>query len=191
MKLPIAEKLSQLSGRDRMAAIGIAMVLAVVALDRLVFGPWWRHMQHVEREISRLEGAIAAERQLLSRKDGVVSSLVAYENHLKLAGPKEDEIANLLREIESLGSESGVSLGEVKPLLTEDQGPYQVRVFEVQCEGTLSEIVRFLYLTQISESLYEIEQGAIELKEPGSIRLKGIFRLTSQAVATTGALEEG
>ncbi len=188
MKFAIPLKIPEFSPRERLFAMGSGMAICLVCLDLFVLGPWWRHMRHVEQEIGRLERAISTEQQLLSRKESVLADIVAYQDHLRLAGPKETEIANLLREIESLGDESGVTLGEVKPLATEDGGAYQVRSFEVQCEGTLPELVRFLYILQTSTTLYQIDQGGIEAKDQSSARLKGTFRLTSLAVQAPESL---
>lgn len=181
MKAP-AFKLPHLSTTERYLAIGAAMACSCVLLYYVGFGPWWRHMQHVRHEIAGLERQIDSHRRLLSRKEIVSAQIAAYEGRLRLAGPKETEVAALLREVESLGGQSGVTLGEVKPLVTEDSGPYQARAFEVQCEGTLPEIVRFIYGLQTSASLFAVDQAAVDVKEADSARLKATMRLTSLAI---------
>ncbi len=187
MKLP-AIKLPNLGPRERLFAFGGAMALALLVLDRLVLGPWMLHMRHVQTDISRLEKAIDTERRLLSRRDAVMLEVSAYQDLLRLAGPKENELAQLLREIETLGGDSGINLGDVKPIATDDQGLYQVRAFEVQCEGTLPDIVRFLYLLQTSKSLYLVDQAMLELKDQGTSRLKGVVRVSSLAIEAPPAL---
>ena len=86
-------------------------------------------------------------------------------------------MAALLREIESLGKDSGVSLSEVKPLFgTPDEANYE-HALEIRYEGTLQQWVRFIHLLETSKSLFEIERATLALKEEGSDQLEGSLRL--------------
>lgn len=164
-------KLSTLSRRERLLAVGSALVLAVLGLDRAVLGPWWRHARTVRQEIQRLEAAIRSDRELIRRKPRILGQTEAYQEYLRLeeAGP---DMASLLREVETLGSRSGVALGKVKPL--------EGMAIEVACKGSFQEWVHFVYLLQTSRSLFEIERATVARMEEGSSQVEGSLRLMSK-----------
>jgi hypothetical protein len=89
-------------------------------------------------------------------------------------------MASLLREVETLGSRSGVALGQVKPLEGTAEGATGTFAIDVTCKGSLPEWVHFVYLLQGSRSLFEIERATVERMEEGSNQMKGSMRLTSK-----------
>lgn len=105
-------------------------------------------------------------------------------------------MASLLREIETLGSRSGVALGAVKPLqsATDEEaveGTVEMPVtasfsIEVDYKGSLDEWVHFLYLLETSRSLFEIERATVSRMEEGSSQVEGSLRVTTKAPMARG-----
>ena len=180
MKLPAVPSLSSLSRRERLLVMAGALVLSVVALDRGVLGPWLRHTRTIRQEVQRLEAMIRSDRELSRRKPLILGQAQAYQDYLSLAQSPEPDMASLLREIETLGSRSGVSLGQVKPLEGTAEGSSQGFAIEVDYKGSLQEWVHFVYLLQSSRSLFEIERATVARMEEGSGQVQGSLRLTSQ-----------
>ena len=108
-------KLSALSNRERFLAVAVLLILSALLLDRVVLGPWWRHVQAIRKDILRLETGIRAYQKILSRKPEILAEVEVYSAHLRRAEAEPLDIASLLREIEEFGKQSGVSLGEVRP----------------------------------------------------------------------------
>ena len=174
---------SSLSRRERLLAFGGALVMCVVVLDRLVLGPWWRHTHHVRQEIARLEKTIRRERQLLERKPQILAEAEAYREHLQADGAAgASDMASLLREIETLGTQSGISLGEVKPAEGAANDVYQEYAVDVQYQGSLDQWLRFVYLLQTSKTLFILERAAVSLTEEGSDLLQGSLRVTGKSL---------
>jgi len=113
MPLP---KLSSLNRRERLLAVGSIVMLLLWTTDSLVLGPWWRDVRRIRREISQLERAIAPQQQLLFRRHQVLAEVNAYRDYVRATGAGDVEMAELLREVELLGTNSGIVLREVKPL---------------------------------------------------------------------------
>lgn len=198
MKLPVS--LPALSRRERLLAIGSALVIVVVGMDRLVLGPWLRHMQTTRLDIQRLERLIRSDRELLRRKPQILGQAEAYREYLQPEGqPAELDMASLLREVETLGSRSGVALGAVKPLQVKAEEAAETAqgapeslpplAIEVDCKGSLDEWVHFVYLLETSRSLFDIERATVARIEEGSSQVEGSLRLTTHVSPKPGALE--
>ncbi len=186
MKLPKVPNLANLSRRERMLVAGSVLVLCVVALDQLVLGPWWRHIANIGREITRLESSVAGYHQLLRRSPQIQGEIEMYTEYMRPAEAEQPTLATLLREIESLGEQSGISLGEVKPLEGSTNSLYQEFAIQVQYRGSLEQWVHFVYLLETSKSLFTIERLAVDRSSEDPGVLEGTVRLTSRA-ANTGA----
>lgn len=180
MKRVAVPSLSSLSRRERLLAMAGALILSVMALDRGVLGPWLRHARTIHQEIQRLEAMIRNDRELSRRKPKILEQAQTYQEYLSLTPSPEPDMASLLREIETLGSRSGVSLGRVKPLEETTEGLPQRFAIEVEYKGSLQEWVHFVYLLQTSRSLFEVERATVARMQEGSSQVQGSLRLTSQ-----------
>lgn len=193
MKRIAIPNLPTLSRRERLLAIGSALVIAVVGMDRLVLGPWLHHMQTTRVDIQRLEKLIRSDRELLRRKPQILGQAQAYREYLQPAGqPAELDMASVLREIETLGSRSGVALGAVKPLqgaggetaegADEASESLPSLAIEVDYKGSLDEWVHFVYLLETSRSLFDIERSTVARIEEGSSQVEGSLRVTTKVL---------
>lgn len=180
MKRLAIPTLSSLSRRERLLAMAGLLVMAVMALDRGVLGPWLRHTRTIHQEIQRLEAMIRSDRELIRRKPQILGQTEAYQEYLRLDQSAEPDMASLLREIETLGSRSGVSLGQVKPLEGTTEASSRSFAIEVEYKGSLQEWVHFVYLLQTSRSLFDLERATVARMEAGASQVQGSLRLTSR-----------
>ena len=183
IKLPKLPDPSKFSGRERLLAAGVAFVFCVLMMDRVVLGPWWGHRNEVRQEILRLENSLRVGQRLLERKPQIMEQMQAYSSYLTEAGGEQKDMAALLREIETLGKESGLALSEVKPITSQAEGAPQEHVFDVSYTGSLQQWIHFVYLLQSSKTIFQIDRATLGLKEAGSELLSGSLRLTRRAMA--------
>ncbi len=180
LKLPTLPNPSTWSKRERlMAACGVLAVM-VVAMDRLVISPWWSHTQPLRKEIAKMETAIRTQQQLISRRPVIMAEAVGYGEAFRDPTGTPPDMAGLLRELESLGTQSGLQLGEVKPLAASGEGSGVA--LDVQYTGPFQAWVHFVYLLQTSPSLLEIDRAVVAMDDLETSMLKGSVRLTSYAV---------
>ncbi|MBI3324654.1 MAG: type 4a pilus biogenesis protein PilO [Candidatus Omnitrophica bacterium] len=182
MKLPSLPNFATMSRRERMLAAGSVLVLSSVLLDRGVLSPWLGHMAKVRREIQQLETDLRNYDALLARKSQIQAEAEAYREYLSPPS-RETDMAALLREVEALGKESGVTLGEMKPTEGASSELYQEYTIDVQYQGSLEQWVRFVYLLQTSTALFTIERGAVaRTTDEGSGTLQGSLRLSGRVI---------
>jgi len=179
LKLP---GLPKLAAREKLFAFLGGLMLALVVMDRLVISPWWRNTQQVRQDIKELSHQVATNRRLLSRSAEVSAKIEAYHDYLRSARTPEVEMSELVREVEALASQSGVTLGTVSPLPTTENWPYQEHAMDVQYNGTIEQSVRFVYLLESSKKLLRVQHASLALSKRGSDQLQGNMRLTSVAI---------
>lgn len=174
IKLPRLPNLSEMSARERLLAASVVFSISVVLLDRVVLGPWMRHVNQVRSDIGRLESSLRTYQRLLERKDQITAEVESYSSYLE-AGSKPTDTAGLLREIEGMGKESGLSVGEVKPLVPE---PGATAAFEVHTTGTFKQWVHFVYLVQNSNSFFWVDRSTLSLAPGAGELLNGALRIS-------------
>lgn len=182
MKKIALPKFSQLAVREKLLAIGGIAVVFVLVCDKLVVTPWWHHVRRMREEIHRFEREVLAHRKLLSHQSDVAQAMAVYRDYVRTARSADVEMGDLVREVEQLGSQSGVTLGNVTPLPSQRQPPYQEYSVDVQYYGTLEEAVRFLYAVQSSKWLFQVQKATLGLEKKGQDRLLGTLRLSSVAL---------
>ena len=178
-KLPTLPKLAV---RERLFALLGALMVALTLMDRLVVAPWWRHTKQVSQDIHDLKHQVATNHRLLSRSSEVEAKIAVYHDYLRSARSPEVEMGELVREIQSLASEGGVTGATVTPLPTTENWPYQEHALDVQYTGNLQQAVRFVYLIESSKKLFRVQRASLSLEKRGGEQLQGSMRLTSVAI---------
>ena len=173
--------------RERLLAVGTVLVILVWVIDAALVKPLGQRAHRVGQDIRTIEREVRRQQQLLTRRDYVAAEAEQFRGFLRPAGPKELEIAALLKELEELGKKASVSLGDVKPVPSEASGPYQTYTFEIQAECTFSQWVEWIYHLESSPSLFTVDRATIALKEKSSEMLKASVRITRIAMAGTPA----
>ena len=185
LKLP---PLPKLATRERLFAFLGALMVVLTVMDRLIITPWWRHARQVHQEIRDLRQQVATNRRLLSRSNEVAAKIQAYHDYLRSARPPEVEMGELVREVQSLASESGVTGATVTPLPTTENWPYQEHALDIQYTGNLEQSVRFVYLLESSKKLFRVQHASLSLEKRTSDQLQGSLRLTSVAILGAKAM---
>lgn len=180
MRLP---QLSQLKPRERLLAMAGGAVVVVVLMDRLVLSPWLGHARMVRQEISRMEAALHSHGRLLERRGRVLGELVKYEPYLKPPVADDLQMAALLKEIQDLAGQSGVEVGEIKPLTVESDGPTKDYSLELRFNCTLDQWVDVVFRLESSPSLFEVIRAGLSTQEERPGQLAGYLRVVSTAVA--------
>jgi Tfp pilus assembly protein PilO len=181
MKLPSLPNFATMSRRERVLAAGSALVVVSVLLDRAVLSPWLRHSANVHREIRQLEEDVRNYQGLLARKGQILEEAEAYADFLRPLSSSAD-MAGLLREIEAMGRESGMTLGEMKLSEGASSDLYQEYTIDVQYQGSLPQWVRFVYLLQTSNALFTIERSSMARKTEEAGALQGSLRVSGRVI---------
>ncbi len=185
IKIPLKFKLPDFSkwpARQRILALGAAVVLAFVGMDRLAVASWWKQMSSLKEQTRALELELSRQYKLLSREVQVVSQQIQYQEYLRPGVARELQTATLLKEIRDLAQQSLVSIEEVKPMPGAEEDLVLTYAFEVHSKSTLQQWVNFLYLLEISPTLFQVERVRLTSKEKAQDSLDSVMLLTCVAL---------
>ena len=154
-----------------------AVVLLIVASDRLVIGPWSHYIKKVRREIVETEIRVLQAKKLFERKEVTYREGEAYRAFITVGQTPELEMAALLREIEQLSQQADVALQEVKPLQADKTEDYEEYGVEVYFESEFPQLLEFIEKVESSTFVFVIEKASIIRKDQETGLLKGFLRI--------------
>ncbi|HTL47662.1 MAG TPA: hypothetical protein VL688_06310 [Verrucomicrobiae bacterium] len=167
----------QLSRREKIMILAGALVVSLVAADRLVWSPWRQYGRKLDKSLSELSMQAQGQEMLLSRQASVRAEVAAYKDFIHPSRSPELEMAEFLREIEELGRQSNVSLPEIKPLPTNASQYFTEFGLEVRFEAGLLDWMKFVYQTESSHSLFVIDKASAARADANSEMLKGSMQI--------------
>lgn len=183
MKLP---SLAQMGPRKRLLAAVAGVIVLCVAMDRAVLNPWLRHTATMRKEIREMETQLRSFSRLLARKQAVFVELEPMQRYIQPPMTDELKTASLVQEVEQVASESGVRMGEIKPLRTEPEANATRYVLDVRFDCDTSQWVEFVYRLEASPSLFAIQQAGLSVAPEAPDRLQGFLRVSSTAIKMLG-----
>jgi len=179
MKLPDFKKISK---REKMALMIGGAAVFLLAGYYLAFAPWLDYRAKLKKQIRGLERAAQSGNSILSRETDILRDRAVYERFVHLGGSSDNEIAAFLKEIETIASQTQVSLQEIRPLSTESGDWHQEYGLEVRFVGSLPDWIRFVYALESAETLFTISKVQMEKEAEDPKTLKGAMQIKKLVV---------
>lgn len=162
----------KLSKREKMVFyLSIALLLAF-ALERLIFRPLIKKLSNINQEIQLRETKLVKSWRTQGQREQIYQEYKSYEKFTYLSGSDEEISALLLKEIEKLARDAGISLSNIKPRTIDKRTLYKEYSTELQVEASMKEIVTFMYSVGNSNLLLNVDKLVLSLKEEKSDILK-------------------
>lgn len=141
-------------------------------LYSLVVKPLITNWQQLEKKIETSALKVEKNLRMLERKTIIQDEYNKYVSAVKMAGSVEEEMTKFLTEIESLASSSSVRIIGIKPHPVKEVGFYKKFFVELDAEGDINQISKFIYDMQNSTQLLKIDKLSIGTKGAGTNLLK-------------------
>jgi len=170
--------LAKLSQKEKTGLFISMILVSLVILDRLILTPINDRIQQINREIKINEKQLAMGLRNLNQKELVSSEYNKYASYLKNSGSDEETTTAILSEIENLAQKSGVSLIAMKPQQAQNIDFHKEYTIEVEAEGSMDALVRFLYELNASPQLLRAEKLRLNLKDKDSSVVKATIQIT-------------
>ena len=150
--------LSGLSKRERyILYLCIAIVLGCL-LYGFVLEPlalkWIKLNQKILSQKIRLE----KNYRIIANKDIIKKEYQRYANYVKTVDSDEEVIAALLQEIENLARNCNVRINDIKPKEVKDLRFYKRFTIEIESEGQIEQLSKFIYQLQKSSQLLRVQR---------------------------------
>ncbi len=165
-------RLLNLYKRERNIVIIIAGILFLLAVYSFVFAPLIEKLAFVNREIEGKELKLIKNKKILSREQPVADSYKKYEQYLKQNVSDEQTMASILSDIEAVAHEVNIQVNDMKPRKVKRVDFYNSFAVEIECEGKLQEIIKFLYKLQNPPHLLRAEKVRLEKQVVSGATLK-------------------
>lgn len=170
--------LSKFSVRERiltLATIGITLiVLSYVFIIEPLINAYSRLNRHIRTNNTKLVKGYS----LLKRADNIKDEYIKYRNQVNDIPSDEEEVAFILKVIESIATKNDIHITNIRPQPPRDRGSYQELVFELTAESGIDRLMKFIYDTQTSNNLLRVKRLTLSSSTRGKAALKSIMEIT-------------
>lgn len=164
--------LSNLSKREKYLFY-IIMALIILWIGMVfIIKPLLDKWKGLDEKISLASLKMEKNRKILSLKEKIQSDYDNFASAIKKKSSEEEEMAKFLTEIESLAQSSLVHISDIKPRSAKKTRFYDEYVIEVEAEGDISQVSKFIYDIQDSPRLLKIDKFSLGTKGAGTNLLK-------------------
>jgi hypothetical protein len=157
----------------------IAVVIVVAALfDRLLIAPTMSRLSSIEGDIAKEEASIKQDIRFLGYKDRIVQETREIDPYLtKNMSTDEEMIAGFLKKIESLASQTKVTLIKVNPAAGEQDAEYWKYQADLECSGNLADVISFMHLVNANSELMKVLKFNFSAKKSDTDEIKATMTI--------------
>jgi len=159
---------------------GLILLLAVV--DRLIYAPINETLEKLNRETQITEKKLIYSLNNLSQKEFITNEYQKYGLEIKENSSDDEKTASMLSEIERLAKKSGASLVDIKPQPTRNIDFYEELIVEVNVQGSMEDLVKFLHYLHDSPLLLRTQNLHLDLKDKNSPTVEALIKVTKISI---------
>lgn len=167
-----------LSYRERYGIYFAAIVVIGVISYIFVVEPMWTKWQEFNNTIANKEAQLLKNRKILAQEDDISKLYDKYAGDIKMQGSVEEETATILREIENIARSSKTYITDIKPQRVQDMEFYKEYFIELEAEGDISNIAKFIYDLQNSKQILKVRYLRLNPRDDTGDVLKGYMIVT-------------
>lgn len=170
--------IKNLSQRERHAFYIAVIVIIGVLSYIIVIEPIWKKWQDLNDSITNRESQLLKNLKILAQRDIIAELYNKYAENIKMKGSVEEETATILREIENIARISNTYITDIKPQRVQDMEFYKEYYIELEAEGDVSNIAKFIYDLQNSEQILKVRYLRLNPRDDTGDVLKGYMIVT-------------
>lgn len=164
--------LNKLSKREKLVLYGAAAFLSVAFFDRAIFSPIYTRLGSVDKDIAGKEAAIKRNMKILAQKDRIELEAAEYKSFMAAEGSEDEEIAVLMKELETIAAKSSVYVIDMKPGTTQKEAAAKRFQVTLNCEAQLAQLTDFMYGIETSKKILSVDRFALTLKSKDGSTVK-------------------
>ena len=155
--------LRRLSNREKtllyvtLGAVGVALWYSYFV------GPIVTGWGDLRAEVERRELQYEKYARIAQREATALTEYEHIADCLKIEGSDQEEMADVLKEIESL-ARNNIRITNVKPHSVKELGFYKRFNVEIECEARMDQLVRFIYDAEKSDSILRLRRLRVQVK---------------------------
>jgi len=163
---------AKLAKKEKVLAYVALVCLFLSFFDMVILKTILNKMASIEEGIRNGEWQIRKNIKFLAQKESIEQEGQVFSVYAIEAKTSEEEISSVLREIETLASQSGVTLIEVKPADVKSEKIIKRYSINLTCEATMEQLAKFMYLLENSKIIFTIDTYGLVSKDKEKGTLK-------------------
>ncbi len=165
--------ISKLSKNEKIIFYLSIVLVAVAFLDRGIISPLVNKMEILKEEKKTVLDEMKKNLRIINQRQRIQDEERKYSSFALQARSEEEEIAALLKKLESLATKASVYLVNLKPANVQMEGLVKKFVINLSCEGEMEQLISFIYLVESSNMLLQIGAFNLSPKSKKSTVVKG------------------
>lgn len=170
--------IKHLSRRERYGFYIAILIVTGVLSYIIVIEPLWKKWQELNGSITNRESQLLKNLKILSQRDAIAQLYDKYAENIKMKGSVEEETATILREVENIARLSNTYITDIKPQRVQDMEFYKEYYVELEAEGDISNIAKFIYDLQNSKQILKVRYLRLNPRDDTGDELKGYMIVT-------------
>jgi len=171
--------LKNISKREKIILVVCVLLISAYFTFNFVITPIREKIDDLNNEILTKEMKLKKNYKILNLKDTQEEDYKKYSDYLKQKDNDQQEMSKLLSEIESVSGRIDIHVSDMKPLRVRAVDFYKKFSVELEAEGMLDEITRFIHSVQGKPYLLDVERLRLERRSMRTNKLK-VFVLISR-----------
>lgn len=163
---------ANLNKREKFLLYLTVALLVIWVLHGFIVKPIANKWKQIDEKIEISGLSLEKNQKIIDRKDRIRREYEKYATSVKMTGSEEEEMAKLLTEIESLARSSSVRIIGIKPRPIKKVQFYNIYFVELDAEGDIGQISKFIYDIQNSPQLLKVDKFSLGTKGEATNLLK-------------------
>lgn len=154
--------------------LSVCLLLVLMYLGaNFVFEPIKTKLNDLNSQIALKELKLKKSNRVLDNQGVVETNYKKYADLIKQKANDEQEMSALLSEIESITKEIKISISDMKPSRVRAVDFYKKFSVELEAEGLLEDLTKFIHTLQSEPHYLKIERMRLERRSMRTNTLKG------------------
>ncbi len=163
----------KLTGKEKILAFGVGLVLTFFLLKNFVLGPIYESIGVYTQEITRSKALMRKYMSLEHNRLEILKAQKQIEGYLSLKGTDEDKAAMVLSKIESEARRSKLQIVDMNSAgVTKEKGLVTLYHVTLRAEGQLKNFLDFLSGLEGANILLQVEKVSLSAKDDSGSVLK-------------------
>ena len=170
--------LSRLSVREKFfMSVGLISILGILSY-MYILEPLWGKWQTINKNIYLQERQLLKNIKIMAQKEMIAQLYEKHAQSLKMKGSVEEETAVILSEIENVARKNSGHITDIKPHRVRDMEFYKEYAIELEVEGDIANLTKFIYDLGNSEQILRVRHLRLNAKSGGENVLKAYMIVT-------------
>ncbi|MBM3251572.1 MAG: hypothetical protein FJZ11_02155 [Candidatus Omnitrophica bacterium] len=170
--------LKNISPREKNILLICILLIASYLVFNFIIGPISEKNNSLNNEIASQELKLKKSYNKVNLKDSQELEYQNYADFIKQKDSDEQEMSALLSQIESVSAKIQIHVSDMKPLRVRAVDFYKKFSVELEAEGLLDEIARFIHTAQNQPYLLDVERLRIERRSMRTNKLKAFMLIS-------------